>query len=128
VFTSKFVDYLQYMANLIECEVADDVKEFVIAAAQHVNNTSGKSYHVSDVMSCEDAGEGGKKLKLVMVRQPSIPRALTRTAHALQCANSWLKSKKVLGSADAAAVGCYGAAEMRRYGYHGDSGCREYIL
>jgi hypothetical protein len=57
------------MADLIECSVTDDVKEFVIAAAQHVNKTSGTSYHVSDVMSCEDVGEGGKKLKLVMVRK-----------------------------------------------------------
>jgi hypothetical protein len=62
------------MADLIECSVTDDVKEFVIAAAQHVNKTSGTSYHVSDVMSCEDAGEGGKKLKLVMVRHPRDQR------------------------------------------------------
>ena len=64
------------MADLIECAVADDVKEFVIAAAQHVNEASGTSYHVSDVMSCEDAGEGGKKLKLVMVRHPCAQRGV----------------------------------------------------
>jgi hypothetical protein len=60
------------MAELLDCEVAEDVKEFVIAGAQHVNSTSGTAYHVSDVMGCEDV-EGGKKLKLVMVRSLLAP-------------------------------------------------------
>jgi hypothetical protein len=98
------------MADLIECAVADDVKEFVIAAAQHVNKTSGTSYHVSDVMSCEDAGEGGKKLKLVMVIQSrenpvkiTVPRGLS--------AHCWCV--RMHCNAAAPTVGCYGAAQMR---------------
>ena len=51
---------------MIECEVDDAIKEFVVAAVKHVNATEGKEYQLSQIMSCDDV-EGGKKIVLCMV-------------------------------------------------------------
>ena len=51
---------------VIECEVDDAIKAFVVAAVKHVNATEGKEYHLSQIMSCDDV-EGGKKIQLCMV-------------------------------------------------------------
>ena len=53
-------------SNLIECEVADELRDFAIAAAKYVNGQDAASYHVSSIMSADDI-EGGKKLQLVLV-------------------------------------------------------------
>jgi hypothetical protein len=52
--------------DLLECEVAADLREFVIAAAKFVNEKDGVAYRVSSVMGAEDIKDG-KELKLVMV-------------------------------------------------------------
>ncbi len=54
------------MDALLDCEVAADLRGFVIAAATFVNTKDGTVYHVSSVMGAE-AVEGGKKLQLALV-------------------------------------------------------------
>ena len=71
------------MGVVVDVELAPDVREYVIAAAEHVNTSEGTSYHVSDVMGCEDV-EGGKKFQLVLVCAPF---------HSLRCCSRVLRMK-----------------------------------